>query len=358
MSTKVLKVGIIGQGRSGRNIHGKQLARMNERYRIVAIADAIVERQEIARQEYGCAPYHTWTEMIDNEELDLVVNATPSHLHFQISMELLERGVNVLCEKPLAKTLDEVDQLIEKSKQTNKILAVFQNARYQPAFIQIRKIIDSGVLGRIIQIDLTNSNFSRRWDWQTLQSNHGGNLMNTGPHLLDQALQLFGPDLMPEVTCIMDRANTFGDAEDYVKLIMKGPGRPAIDLEISSCSKFPRDSFIIQGTNGGLHGNASRLEWSYFIPEEAPLQRLIKEPLFDQHGTPAYCNETLKWYKDSWELPASSNFEVSDTMSEMFYSMLYETIVNGASLEIMPQQVRYQMAIMEECRRQNPHIYT
>jgi scyllo-inositol 2-dehydrogenase (NADP+) len=358
MSDKVVRIGIIGQGRSGRNIHGNQLVKMSERYKIIAIADSIVERQELAKREYGCSAYGTWQEMVENEELDLVVNASPSQLHYQISLELLERGLHVLCEKPLAKSPEEVDRLIEQAHKSGKTLAVFQNSRYQPAFVQIRQIIESGILGRIVQIDFTYNGFARRWDWQTLQSNNGGNLMNTGPHPVDQALQLFGTDIMPQVICIMDRANTFGDAEDYVKLIMRGQGRPTIDLEISSCCTFSRDKFNIQGTLGGLHGSAEQLEWKYYKPEEAPKQQLIQEPLFDRNGMPAYCSETLEWHADQWTQSLPPNIEASDYMTAKLYEMLYRTLVEGAPLEITAQQVRQQMAVMEECRRQNPHIYT
>ena len=89
----------------------------------------------------------------------------------------------------------------------------------------MQKVIRSGVLGRIVQISISFSGFARRWDWQTLQDCNGGNLLNTGPHPLDQALALFGEG-MPKVACYMDRANTWGDAEDYVKLILSGEGHP------------------------------------------------------------------------------------------------------------------------------------
>ncbi|WP_159888319.1 Gfo/Idh/MocA family protein [Paenibacillus puerhi] len=354
---RIVKLGIIGQGRSGRDIHGQLLAQMTEHYRIVAIADSIPERQELAKQEYGCNVYSGWKEMVEQEELDLVVNASPSHLHFEITLELLNRGVNVLCEKPLAKTPEEVDELIAASQKSGAVLAVFQNSRFQPAFMQIRKVIESGVLGRIVQIDFTNNNFARRWDWQTLQSNNGGNLMNTGPHPVDQALQFFGNDAMPEITCIMDRANTFGDAEDYVKLLMRGPGRPTIDLEISSCSAYPRDTFIVQGTRGGLHGSMQKLEWKYFKEEEAPRQQLVTQPLVTAEGRPAYCSETLNWHTGEWTMDLPGGRNLMDYMTEQLYLMLHRHLVNGAPLEVTPQQVRQQMMVMEECRRQNPQVY-
>ncbi|MBP1993655.1 Gfo/Idh/MocA family protein [Paenibacillus eucommiae] len=355
--TRPLKVGIIGQGRSGRDIHAAHLVNMTEHYQIAAIADGIKERRELAIQDYGCRAYSTYQEMVEQEELDLVVNASPSDLHFPISLDLLKRGINVLCEKPLAKTPAEVDQLIQASEASGKVLAIFQQSRYQPAFMQIRKVIESGVLGRIVQIDFTNNGFARRWDWQTLQSNNGGNLLNTGPHPVDQALQLFGTDVVPQITCIMDRANTFGDAEDYVKLILRGEGRPTIDLEISSCSTFPRAQFTVQGTNGGLSGNTESLQWKYFKPEEAPEQKLIKEPLMDKAGIPTYCSETLTWHEDRWELSLEDNKSMFRTMTGQLYQMLHRSLTTGAPLEITPQQIRQQMVVMEECRRQNPHIY-
>jgi predicted dehydrogenase len=353
----VIKVGIIGQGRSGRNIHGNMLVRLTDKYVIKAVADGLEDRRQRAEKEYGCKAYATYEEMVANEELDLVVNASPSDLHFPITLDLLNKGFNVLCEKPLAKTAAEVDELIAASKRSGKLLAVFQQSRYMPAFVKMREIIDSGVLGRIVQVDFTNNNFARRWDWQTLQANNGGNLLNTGPHPVDQALQLFGTDIMPQITCIMDRANTFGDAEDYVKIIMRGPGRPTIDLEISSCSVYPRAQFTVQGTNGGLTGNTQKLQWKYFKPEEAPKQELIRTPLFNANGEPAYCSETLTWYEGSWEFEPQGGFNQFELNTKSLYEMLYKTMTSGAPLEITPEQVRQQMAVMEECRRQNPHIY-
>lgn len=354
---KLFKVGIIGMGRSGRDIHAAQLGVMKDQYIITAIADGFVDRHAPAIKEFGCRAYSGYKDMVAHETLDLVVNASPSDLHFSITLDLLNNGFNVLCEKPLAKTTKEVDQLIAASKTSGRLLAIFQQARYMPAFSQIRSIIDSGVLGRLVQIDFTNNNFARRWDWQTLQSNNGGNLSNTGPHPLDQALLLFGNDVEPSVTCRMDRTNTFGDADDYVKIILTGPGCPTIDMEISSCSAYPRPQFVIQGTRGGLQGNSKKLNWKYFKPEEAPQQELVSGPLVDQDGNPVYCRETLKWYEDSWEIPIADEQKIKDTMSEKFYQMLYQSLAYGEPLDITPLQVRRQMVVMEQCRRQNPHIY-
>jgi scyllo-inositol 2-dehydrogenase (NADP+) len=352
-----LRVGIIGMGRSGRDIHAAQLTTMSDHYVIAAVADGLQERRRRAVREYDCRAYQTYEEMVETEQFDLIVNASPSDLHFPITFDLLNGGFNVLCEKPLAKSTVEVDRLIEASEKSGKLLAVFQQNRYLPAFVKICEIINSGVLGRIVQVDFTNSGFTRRWDWQTLQSNNGGSLLNTGPHPVDQALHLFSADVPPHVFCAMDRTNTLGDAEDYVKLILRGAGQPTIDIEISSCSAYSRPQFVIQGTNGGLHGNSQLLEWKYFKPEEAPKQELVREPLIGKDGNPAYCQEVLTWHEHCWEMSLPEGKSSLNHMAGQLYLMLHRTLTAGEPLDITPQQVRRQMVVMEECRRQNPQIY-
>ncbi|GBF73255.1 hypothetical protein PA598K_01540 [Paenibacillus sp. 598K] len=357
MTQRVLKVGLIGLGRSGRDIHGNLLVQLPELYTIAAAADRIPERRERAEREYSCRTYAAWQEMIEREQLDLVVNASFSHEHVPITLALLERGYSVLCEKPLARSVSEIDQLIEAADRSNGQLAVFQQARYQPSFRRLQEVIASGVLGRIVQVDLTISGFARRWDWQTQQSYHGGSLMNTGPHPLDQALQLFGDDRLPDVYCRMERALTLGDAEDYVKLILSGPGAPLIDIEISSCSAYARQPYRVQGTQGGLQGDGSRLEWKYFRPEEAPRQQAVHEPLAQADGTPTYCSESLAWHEESWEAPTPPSETPFHVMTEQLYTKLYDTLTTGVEPDITLQQVRRQLQVMEACRRQNPHLY-
>lgn len=152
---------------------------------------------------------------------------------------------------------------------------------------------------------------------------------------------------------MMDRANTAGDAEDYVKIILHGHGRPVIDVEISSCCAYPSFTYNVQGTRGGINGSTKHLDWKYFKQEEAGELQLVTTPLVNEKNEPAYCREQLKWYEESWDAPVEQGKDLFHTMAESFYAMLYQTIVNGKPLEVTPQQVRQQIAVMEECHRQN-----
>lgn len=352
MVDAIIKVGIIGQGRSGYNIHAVALARMDDRFRIVAVSDQDAGNRERAEQQFGCASYADYKEMLQRTDLDLIVNASPSHLHVPLSIECMEAGFNVLCEKPLARTKEEVDLLIDTAERTGVKLTTFQQSRFAPAFQEMMRVIRSGIMGRVVQARIVFNGFHRRWDWQTLQSNNGGNLLNTGAHSLDQALQIFGPETMPDVICHMDRVNTFGDAEDYVKLILKKPGHPLIDMEISSCDAYPENVYHIQCEYGTIAGSHNKLTYKYFDPAKAPEQHLIREPLKGPDGNPAYCSETLPWEEATWELdPAIQTFNHN---IEKFYGQLYRALTENAPMEVTAEHVRVQIAVIEQCHLQNP----
>lgn len=350
---RTIQVGIIGQGRSGYDIHARTIKRLPEQFRIAAVSDRDEAYRKRAENEFGCEAYEDYRDLFARKDIDLIVNASPSHLHVPITLEALEAGFHVLCEKPLARTAEEVDRLIEASEKAGKLLTVFQQSRFLPGFQKMMDILSSGVLGRLIQVNISFNGFARRWDWQTLQENNGGNLLNTGPHPLDQALQLFGDEFMPDIVCCMDRVNTFGDAEDYVKLLMRGPNHPVLDLEISSCDAFPPATYRIQGQYGGLTGTAAELRWKYFDPQQAPKQQLIRTPMKKPDGSPAYPQETLAWTEEAWTLPEEQKNTFEFACNAM-YQKLYDSVANGAPLAVTAQQVRRQIAVIEECHRQNP----
>ncbi|MHB0856408.1 MAG: Gfo/Idh/MocA family protein [Anaerolineae bacterium] len=347
-TTSTLRVGILGQGRSGRDIHAQYLIN-DKRYQIVAVADALVERAARAVKEYGCVATEDYRQVLARKDLDFVINALPSHLHVPVTREALEAGQNVLCEKPFGRRAAEVDELMALAERSGRRLAVFQQSRFAPAFRQVRQVIASGVLGRLVMIKMRWNGYGRRWDWQTLQEMNGGSLLNTGPHPVDQALQLLDVEGAPQVWCHMDRVNTYGDAEDHVKLLLSAPERPVIDLEISSCAAYSSYAYEVYGASGGLAGSMTHLDWKWFDPEQAPAQQLIREPL----PGPSYCREELPWQSASWDVPEAEK-DLFGTAVKAFYDHLYQVYTSGADWEVTLPQVRQQIAVMEECHRLNP----
>lgn len=355
---KKLNVAIIGQGRSGRDIHGAFLHtdEAKERFTVVAIVEEIESRRLRAKEEFNVPVFEKYTELFTSGiDIDLVVNSSYSALHAPISMDLLEHGYNVLCEKPVCHTVEEFDALVAASEKAGKFFGVFQQSRFAPYYVQVKKVIDSGVLGRLVDVDIRFNGYARRWDWQTVLANNGGSLRNTGPHPLDQALNILNDyEHMPTVFCKMDYANTFGDAEDYCKLILTAPEKPLIDLTISCCDGYPTCTYKIHGTRGSLKGNMQHIEWKYYDAENAPEQHLVASgPISKPDGTPAYCTEKLTWTEDSWDGDPNGAF---DTAVAAYYKVMYEHLVNGGELVVTLPQVRQQVQVYVEAHRQNGHL--
>ena len=352
---KELRIAIIGQGRSGRNIHGSYFrsAANNGRFKVVAVVERLAHRRELAKEEYPCCDvYDDYTQLFGREDIDLVVNSTTSEQHVPVTKDLLDHGFNVVCEKPAGKCPEEIDMLMEAAAKSGKMYNVFQQSRFAPYFLKIKEVIESGVLGRIIEIDIQCNAFARRYDWQTLQSFNAGGLYNTGPHPLDQALSLLDMyDGMPNVLCKMDCVNTYGDANDYCKLVLSAPNKPLICIDISSCDAYPVFTYKIMAQYGGLKADKTQVDWKYYKPEEAPELKLIREPLQGPKGEPVYCSDKLVWHEESWSAKESGAFT---TATDAYYTMIYDYMTEGKPMAIMPYQVRQQMAIAAEAHRQNP----
>ena len=339
-----IKVGIAGQGRSGWGIHARLIEPLDELYQVVAVADRLANRQREAAARFGCRTYDDLASMLQDDEVELVVNSLPSHLHPSGSIAALRAGKHVVCEKPMAARVADADDMIDAARQAGRVLAIFQNYRYDPDLQKVQEVIASGVLGRIVMIRMAWQGFGRRWDWQTLQEYDGGSLNNTGPHPLDMALQFFGPT-KPEVFCHLERTLTLGNAEDHVKLILHGPDAPMIDLEITSACAYRQDPWLVMGTQGTLTGTRRALRWRYLDPAQLEPRQVDERPTPDR----SYNREGIEWTEGSWD-----RSEYTGPGHTGFYLDLYETIRHAKPLFITPESVRRQVEVLEECHRRCP----
>ncbi|MCL4862016.1 MAG: Gfo/Idh/MocA family oxidoreductase, partial [Caldilineaceae bacterium] len=335
-----IRVGIAGLGRSGWDIHARLLAPLADVYQVVAVVDADEKRRQEAVDRFDCQAYTEYDALLADPAVELVVVSLPSHLHADGSIAALAAGKHVVCEKPMATTLADADRMVAAAEQGDRVLTTFQQRRYNPDFVKVREVIESGVLGRIVQIRLTESRFTRRWDWQTLQKFGGGSLNNTGPHFLDMGLQLFGDAYPDQVFCHLDRTLTLGDADDHVKVVIHGNDAPTVDIEISSCCAYPPETWNVIGAQGGLAGSTKQLRWKWVDWDAQPPRTLDLAPTPDR----SYNRDELTWQEAAWDIAndASPGYPA-------FYRELYETIRHGAPLAITPQSVRRVIWLQEEC---------
>lgn len=348
---KRLNVAIIGQGRSGRGIHGTYFLteEAKQLYNVVAIVDMDKARREKAKAEFGCDVYASHREILERDDIDLVVNSTFSHMHYPVTMDLLASGFNVVVEKPFTKYAMECERMIRLANEKQLMLSVFQQSRFAPYYQRIKEIVNSGVLGQIHQIYISFSGYYRRWDWQCSNRYYGGNLLNTGPHPMDQALDLMNVCEMPSVFSVLKHINNAGDAEDFAKVIMTAPGKPLVEVEINCADAYSDFNYKISGDRGTLKASIGAVQYKYF--DEKPMPELLLEPLRKEDGvSPKYCSEKLEWHEVTEKMEGTA-FDVG---TAGYYRNIYNHLTSGEELVVKPEQVLMQIRVAELAHAQNP----
>ncbi|OYQ33176.1 oxidoreductase [Flavobacterium cyanobacteriorum] len=257
---KTLSLGFIGVGWIGRN---RMEVLLNAGKAEAAIISEPYEQN--ATEALKSAPNALVTDtpesIYSNPGLDGIVIATPSAMHAAQSVEALNAGKAVFCQKPLGRTADEVRQVVQASKQADKLLAVDLSYRYTKAFKAVYDVITSGQIGKVYAVDLTFHNAygpDKEWFYDIKRSG-GGCVMDLGIHLVDLALWSLG---FPEITEISSQLFCKGEklepkeekVEDFARVLMMTDADTAISLECSWHVSAGQDAVIeakFYGTEGG-----------------------------------------------------------------------------------------------------------
>lgn len=150
--TTVLRAGVIGAGSMGRN-HIRLYSEINN-VKLIAIADPDLDSLNRYASLYPIISYTDYRQMIAKEKLDLISLVAPTSLHFQIAKEVIEHGIHILIEKPLAENIERGRELIALAKKMGVILGVGHVERYNPVVKEIKSRMKSGILGKIFQITM------------------------------------------------------------------------------------------------------------------------------------------------------------------------------------------------------------
>lgn len=273
-----LKLGIVGLGRAGRGMHLGELESAKDVIEIAAVCDIIHERADETAAQYGCAAYYDINDIIADPNVDMIDIATRSCDHCAHATAALEAGKDVILEKPMSTSIEEARSVFACAERNGRRLYIRHNRRWEGPFNQALELIDSGIIGNVFEIKLTRNGFETRNDWQTLSRFGGGQLLNWGPHVIDQALRLGGgyTDLYYNIK----RINASGDCEDHIKIVFTGKNGRIIDMEISSGCALSLPLYTVYGDRGAFVTYDDRTEIKY-IDEN---YRIIKkEP---DAGTP------------------------------------------------------------------------
>jgi scyllo-inositol 2-dehydrogenase (NADP+) len=240
-----LRVGLVGFGLAGRILHTPLIRSAG--LEIVAV----VTRQTAAVKELlPAANVYTDVEsMLSIPRLDLVVITSPNNLHLPHALLALQAGAHVVVDKPLAISPQAAQQIVAAAHAAGRLLTVFQNRRWDSDFLTVRRLLEQGTLGGVLQ-------FEARWDrlsptvrdrWREQEQAGGGLLNDLGPHLIDQALCLFGqPDWLQADVYIQRPGATVDDAFE----IRMSYGALRVVLSASCMVSHPAPRFFLHGTAG------------------------------------------------------------------------------------------------------------
>jgi predicted dehydrogenase len=214
----------------------------------------IVERtKNKAKERYPhVAVVRSFDELISEPEIELVVVNTPDVTHYEYTKKALLAGKHVVVEKPFVFTVEEGRELVALAADRSLMLCVYQNRRWDGDFLTIRKIIESGVLGRVVEFQSAYQryrNYMQKDNWKETADNRVGITYNLGSHMVDQALVLFG---MPEaVFAVIDKVRDGTAVDDYYHIQLLYP-HVKVSLRASFLVREETPRYYIHGTEGSF----------------------------------------------------------------------------------------------------------
>lgn len=226
----MVRVAVIGTGGIS-NAHIQGYLQFPDRCRIVALVDIVPEKARQIREKYQLSDaqvYDDHTKILDRDDIDLADICTPPYVHASISVNCLRAGMNVVCEKPMAASLEECDAMLRARDESGKKLSVIAQNRFRQPIRNLKELLDSGLAGsvRSVQVDSLwwrGHCYYDLWWRGTWEKEGGGCTLNHAVHHVDMLLWMMG---LPEsVTSVLSNvAHDNAEVEDLSMSILRYPG--------------------------------------------------------------------------------------------------------------------------------------
>lgn len=308
--------------------------------------DVIVQRKsDSSRKRYPHVKVvRSVDEVIAEASIELVVVNTPNETHFDFSRKALEAGKHVVLEKPITVTTAEADELISLARKQKRILAPFQNRRWDGGFLTVQRILKEGRLGKIAEYEAHYDrfrNYIQPDTWKEVKARGTGILYNLGSHMIDQVLVLFG--LPKQVDARIGAQREGGSVDDFYDIRMQYDNfLVIIKSSYLVCDAGPQ--YIIHGTQGSFT--------KYGIDPQEEALKIGGIP-----GSEGWGLEPKEyWGRLKTMLNNQAVTEIVETLPGNylgFYQNLYEAIRDGNNLAVKPEEAREVIRVIEACYESN-----
>jgi scyllo-inositol 2-dehydrogenase (NADP+) len=316
----MLNVGLVGFGFAGRVFHAPVI-RAVDGLRLATI----VQRSGAGDPRYPDVAFVRSVEELLARPTDLVVVATPNTSHHPITKQCLLAGRHVVVDKPFTTTVAEAEELVRLAHEQRRLLSVYQERRYTGDFVTLQQVLSDGALGRVVSYEAHFDRFRpelKPGAWRERLLPGSGVWFDLGPHLLDQALLLFG--IPQAVSADIRSERTDAAVDDAFDVTLLYPGLRAL-LRGSMLAASPGPSFAVHGTKGSFikHG---------LDPQEEALKagRSPDEPEWDREPPEMY--GTLTTPEGSRTVPT-----IPSTFAR-YYDNVRDALLGTARLAVTPEQ--------------------
>lgn len=322
----------MGFGFAGATFHAPVIA-ASGRTQVAAIATGQPDR---ARAAYPDARIVADLDaLLALDDIECVVIATPNDTHFPLARQVLDAGRHVVVDKPVTLTSDEALALARLANARSRVFAPFHNRRWDGDFLTVRRVVESGELGRITYV---TSHFDRfrpqvRVRWREEAARGGGLLLDLGPHLIDQALALFG--LPDTVSATVKTRRDNGSAPDFVHVQLGYPDKD-VALHASALSAIEPARFTLHGTRGSYQ------KFGLDTQEDQLKAGLTPDDVEFGGGNPPGVLRVL-----DGDVETERPVPTLDGQYAEFYRALAASIREGAPFPVTPQDAVDVMTIIE-----------
>ncbi|MGB5823652.1 MAG: Gfo/Idh/MocA family oxidoreductase [Proteocatella sp.] len=342
---KMINIGMIGYGLAGRVFHAPMIDCVEglNLHKVYVTNEENIKKLKVSFKDAIVAA--STDEVLQDENIELVVIATPNTSHYCLAKKALENGKHVVLEKPFTIDVKEADALIELARAKKVLLTVHHNRRWDSDFLTVKKIVQSGLLGDIAEYEAHFDRFRPELKvsaWKETNDPGSGILYDLGSHLIDQALCLFG---MPEEVFADLRIQRNGsEIVDNFEVILNY-NNLKVTLKSGMLVKEAGPHFKLLGNRGSFTKHGMDVQ-----------ENDLKNGIFPKHNA--------DWGKEPESLWGTINTEIESLSvigkveSEIgdytrFYKNVYQTIIGNELPLVKPIEARNTIKIIELAEKSN-----
>ena len=322
------RFGIIGYGNMA-NYHSKKTFKP-ECINFCAAYDKNPKRLEVAKRD-GLNVYDNLEKMFDEENLDVVLVATPNDSHKEYALQAMARGIHVICEKPAAMDSDEVKEMMEAAEKNDVLFTVHQNRRLDQDFQIMKKIYEDNMLGNVFRIE-SRVQGSREIapTWRRNKVNGGGMLYDWGVHLIDQILYLIDS----KVTSVYAEFQYLrqDEVDENVRVQMKFENGLSVLVEIGTCNYIMLPLWYMCGVEGTAQIN-------YWDLKGKVCQLIDSDIAFADEIKPSVVGPSITMAPRSADTMRECPLPVPEYDKDMFYKNFVAALKGEKELFIKPSEV-------------------